>query len=424
MKSITRVTAASAVLLLAACGGGGGSGAAATGGSVSGTSYKGPTAGATVCAYAFDGNAVGKKGAKVSAQAGSTPAVSNGCVVTANDGTYTLALPAGAPSPLLLESTGGTYCSNETVFDGTACPGGGTPVALGSASLRTVVTAPASGAVAGSPLTLLTTAAADSASAVDAGSFNSAYATVAANFGLGGTTPSTSPSSGALQTALAGLASYLNGDAALIQALTASIADGGTTSASIDPNVAADMACAALSPTDATVNMAGGGSYQLAGFVGCVDAADHQSHTQVSYFVDSGLGTLLGNMGQAYSGTYAEDRYAGSCGDVDPFATFLGNASTTMTARYDGTAALPRSASADTSVSQQGTASKLTFVLDPSAGLGLAQASTRQQLFCRLAPTATDQPFTGAFGSLSSPLNNGYPTRIDGRARYTGGSPP
>lgn len=105
---------------LAACGGGGGGGggggtassAPASGGSISGGAVKGPVAGATICAYAADGSASNGLGSKVNLVAGNS--VTDGCYVTGRDGSYTLALPAGAPRNLVVTASGGSYCSDES----------------------------------------------------------------------------------------------------------------------------------------------------------------------------------------------------------------------------------------------------------------------------------------------------------------------
>ena len=128
-------------------------------GSIIGSVVKGPVNAATVCVFLLDNTAAGKKGAQV-AVTGATAA--NGCVVTAADGSYSLSLPTITTGDLIVEASGGTYCSNEALYDASArtCGGtGGAPVALSAAKLSTVITAPASGAVASAVVTPLSTSA-------------------------------------------------------------------------------------------------------------------------------------------------------------------------------------------------------------------------------------------------------------------------
>ncbi len=149
-------------MALSGCGGSDSGPAAATappGGTVNGSVLKGPVNAATVCVYKLDANAAGKKGALLSVT-GSTAI--NGCAVTAADGSYSFVLPAGTTGDLLVEAGGGTYCSNEALYDATAktCAGiGGVPVPLSVAKLVTVIAAPASGNVASAVVTPLSTSA-------------------------------------------------------------------------------------------------------------------------------------------------------------------------------------------------------------------------------------------------------------------------
>ncbi|MEJ7932358.1 hypothetical protein WG922_20465 [Ramlibacter sp. AN1015] len=222
----TRAAALAGVLVLAACGGGGNGGAApsdpaAATATVKGQVFKGPVHGAAVCVHAIS---AGIRGDRLAAQAGSGPSVTDGCVVTGADGTYSIVLPAGTHADLLVESTGGTYCSDESSFDGTACAGGGTPVSMGSHTLRTVLAAPTDGTV-DAPVTLLTTAAVQAATAPDAASFATAYGTIAANFAAPAD-PSTSPSAGALTTVLRNLAVYVGPSTADLGDILSGIAAG------------------------------------------------------------------------------------------------------------------------------------------------------------------------------------------------------
>jgi hypothetical protein len=427
--------ASAVVLVLAGCGGGGGgnnaSGGATSGdtvsspASLSGQSYKGPTAGATVCAYVIDNAAVDSKGAQV------------GCVTTANDGTFKLVLPTSASGDLIVESSGGTYCSDESVYDGTACAGGGTPIAMGAAKLRSVVATPASGIVADVPLTLLTTAAAGNAGALSAASFGTAYTTVAASFGLSGTTASTSPAEGALQSALATLATYLGGDTALLDGVVAGISSGSITASTGDVSAPAELACSPLAATDLSytgMNMVpmpmgpGGGmvmvpmpyTYPAYGFGGaCTNSSDGVSSIDSSYSVIGGMANLLG--GTEFTGTYYEAQYTGHCGDSGRALVSSGN--TPMTMQYGGTQAIVRSASADPLKAQEGTASKLRVTLQTGGTLGVTQATTRNHLFCRTqAANSSALNFQGYMTSVNSPEKDGSLSRIEGVTPFTGWS--
>lgn len=395
------IVASAVVLVLAGCGGGSSSsvsetasGSSVQSASLRGQSYKGPIAGGTVCAYVIDNAAVDRKGALVQAQAGSTASVADGCVVTANDGTFTLVLPADASGDLLVESTGGTYCSDESVFNGTSCAGGGTPIAMAAAKLRSVIATPASGVVADAPLTLLTTAAAGSSGALSAGSFGTAYATIAGNFGLGETTPSTSPATGALQTVLASLATYLGADTSLVDGVVAGIAGSSIAAGSGGLSAPAEFACSPLETTDLQymgtimtympppipglppVYMPTPYTFQSYGFGGsCTNSADGVSSIDTAY-----TGAALGNLltGTEITGTYQEIRYTGRCGES---RTYQSSGYTSMTMQSMGTQAIARSASADPLKAQEGTASRLRITLAAGGTLGLAQPTTHNHLF-------------------------------------------
>lgn len=446
---IFKVAAVSAAIAtLAACGGHPGGTAStaspATGATVSGQSFKGPTAGATVCAWAIDNAAADRKGAQVMAQEGSRPRLANGCVVTANDGTYSFALPAGTSGDLLFESSGGTYCSDESVFDGTACAGTGTPIAMGSASLRTVVDTPAGGAVANAPLTLLTTAATTAAGTLSASTFKANYNTVAANFGLADTDPASKPDAdGALKTMLTGLTTFVGGDTRDLGRIVKNIAAGtlkiGTGSSSSNNSsegsleAEAAIECSPLAQTDLQYQGLGIGGWTIdpitflpvpmppmpytisAGGVvseSCVVSDDGLGSMRMQLFAQ--LGSLLN--GQDVSGTYSVYQFDN--------ATCAGQGtggSTQATLRYEGTQAIPLSASADPSRSQVGTATRLVLTLQPSTTLGITQAVTENHLFCRTqAATPGTTNFKGYLTSPDSPKVNGFRSRLDGKHKLTG----
>jgi hypothetical protein len=418
-------------MVLAGCGGGGSGGvaSAAGGGSLSGQSYKGPTAGASVCAYAIDNAAVSRKGAQVQAQAGSTASVVDGCVVTANDGTFNLVLPANVSGDLMVESTGGTYCSDESVFNGTSCAGAGTPIAMGTAQLRSVVTAAASGTV-NVPLTLLTTAAVGSASAgtLHAASFATAYGNVATAFGLTGSTTATSPATGALQTALAALSTYLGGDTTLLGGVVAGIAGGAITSATGSVTAPAEIDCSPLAASDLAYSYMGppimmpgpggipmmmpGPTYtdQSYGFrSACTNSADGLSSVDTRYTF--GAANLLN--GAELSGTYKVHSFSGSCGTERSYVDTL---SLPMTVQYEGTQAIARSASTDPLKAQQGTATRLRVTLLPSG----SAPTTHHHLFCRTQAAAPQTVnFQGLITAVNSPLKDGSLSRLDAASVYT-----
>jgi hypothetical protein len=306
---------------------------------------------------------------------------------------------------------------------------------MASAKLRSVIATPASGAVANVPLTLLTTAAVRGAGTLSAGSFDSAYGTIAGQFGISETTPSTSPASGALQTALASLATYLGGDTTLLERVVTGISGGSITAGSGNVSAPAEFSCSPLASTDLSYTgmsmgympspIPGGPmmpmpvpytvqSYGLGG--ACSNSADGVSSIE-SYYSTSGMGNLLA--GTELTGTYSETRYTGRCGELD--RTYVSGGSAGMTMQYTGSQAIARSASADPLKAQEGTASKLRVTLQPGGSLGLVQPTTHNHLFCRTqaAPSQTIS-FLGFMTTANSPEKDGSLSRIDGVTPYTG----
>jgi hypothetical protein len=395
---------------------------------LTGQAYKGPTAGATLCAYAIDSAAADKKGAQVAAQSGSAPTVSGSCVVTANDGSYTFVLPAGTTGSLLLESSGGTYCNDESLFDGTSCAGGGLPVAMGAAKLSTVVAAPGAGLVANAPLTLLTTAATRSAGTADASTFKAAYGTVAGNFGVADTDPASDPkTAGALNTVLASLTTYLGADTTLVDSIVGQAADGTLkTGSAQDLEAQAALSCSALTAQDLSYTYTYMGMYwdpvlmmmmmmpqtvtasaSALGTSTCKASEDGQSSSRFVYYINNGLGSLLN--GGVLTGTYYYSQYSdATCG------TYASYASTPMTLQYAGNQTIPLSASSDPTKSQAGTASKLTVTLLTGGNLGLTSPRTENHLFCRTQASApSTYNFKGYLTSPTSPMLNGSLSRLD-----------
>lgn len=221
MQLRTGITVVAAALL-AACGGGGGGGGSMP--MVSGSVVKGPVLGATVCAYAVTG---GAKGAQLPVSASGGGTVVNGCFVTGADGRYDFTLPAGSNGDVLLEATGGTFCSNEAQVSGGACAGG-TLVDLGSAVMK-VVTVASGGNVASVHATPLTTAAVEAAGAdISSANFGTRFVAIAQQV-LGAdttVTPTTEPTP-ANHPYLASLATYLAGGGSF-QAAVDRIESGST----------------------------------------------------------------------------------------------------------------------------------------------------------------------------------------------------
>ncbi|MCJ0765600.1 hypothetical protein [Variovorax terrae] len=261
MKPIRLLTCAAALLaLLSGCGGSDAPPAAASGGAtVTGAVVKGPVLGSTVCAYAITG---GAKGAQVmlSTVAGAAGSISAGCYVTPASGSYNFAVPAGTSGDLLVEATGGTFCSNETPIVSGACPGGGTLLNLGSSAMRALVTVSTSGN-ATVYTTPLTTAAIGAAGAgLSAGTFNTQFNALAGTL-LGtssGVTPSTAPNA-TNQPYLAQVATYLQGGGSLSTAVTA-LSRGTTT---FTP-----PGSSGGSTTTATIHAALAGTYNLSFYKG------------------------------------------------------------------------------------------------------------------------------------------------------------
>jgi hypothetical protein len=309
---------------------------------------------------------------------------------------------------------------------------------MGAGKLRTVVETPASGAVASAPLTLLTTAAANTAGALNSNSFKTNYGTVAGNFGLTDTNPASDPNAAsALKTALTELTTVVGGDTTALDAIVGNIAEG--TLKSNGSHLAAEAAinCEPLAASDlkytytsmfpmmimdpvtfmpimsmqTITHEAPAYGFGSAGDA-CLVAADGLSSSRASF--NGSLGNLLG--GAAVSGNYTVYRYAN--------ATCQGEytyGSTSATVQHMGTQALALSASADPSKSQAGTVDKLVVTLQPSQTLGITHATTENHLFCRTqaAPSGTVN-FQGFLTKAGSPLVNGYLSRIDGSHQLTG----
>ncbi len=237
---------------LAACGGGGsGSGGPVIDGGV----VKGPVSGASVCVYALSG---GTKGARIDL---SGAQVSGGCYVTQADGLYRLELPAGTTGEVLVEATGGRFCSNEVPLTAGACAGGGAVVDLTGTTMSGVVSAAPGGAAVGSALYLtpLTTAAVNAAAAgagLSAANFGTQFAALASQV-LGANSPVQpgTPPTPANQPYLQQVATHLQTGGSMGTAVAA-LQQGSTNFGGASAN------------TPATVNAALAGSYSLVFKVG------------------------------------------------------------------------------------------------------------------------------------------------------------
>jgi hypothetical protein len=401
---------ATAALALAGCGGGGG----VAGTNVSGTSYKGPTAGAVVCAYRIDKSAAGKKGAKLEALVSSTPSVRDGCVVTGNDGTFNYVLPETPKVDVILESTGGTYCSDESIFDGTNCAGGGTPIVMGSNALRTLVSPPASGTLTTAPLTLLTTAAVDQADSLSPSSFAAAYATIATNFGLSDKSPSASPATGELKTVLAKLTDYVGADTTVLADVIAGIASGAVRAEGgniVSPQ--ATLQCTALQASD----LQGPAGTFSSGFSTdrCTDTVD--GATLYFYLFDQPIATAL-QSGQPAAGRFFKTLFTGPCSAPGMQA---GQESTEIVAQFQGTQSVPYGPSANDWATQGGSANRLAITYRASAVMGFPEDVTRAHLLCRTRPAdAGDVNFDVYLTSAESPLRGGWLSRFDAWLKFTG----
>lgn len=255
MAAIQRIGSMVMLAALAACGGGGsgsgvdaGGGAAAGGGGgatgpvVTGGVVKGPVLGATVCVYAVTG---GVKGARIDLSGAGVVA---GCFVTGADGLYSLSLPAGTSGDLIIEATGGQYCSDEQPIAGGACGGGATLESLAGVTMATATTLATGGASTVVYATPLTTAALNGVGAgFNTAAFNAQYqALVGQVVGVGSAlTPATAPSA-ANSPFLAQLAAYLASGGNWQQAITA--LQGGSVPAPIgggpgqNPGASIDLA--------------------------------------------------------------------------------------------------------------------------------------------------------------------------------------
>lgn len=228
--------------LLAACGGGGSDGtvtvfdppaspAPPAGPLLSGIVSKGPVLGAVVCVYAV--GADGARGAAIVATTVDGGALPGGCAASASDGSFNLRLPAGTSGEVVLEATGGTYCSNEATYDsaGQRCGGsGGTPVALGANVLRSLATLRSDGGIALAPLTPFTTAAlsaAQGAGRLSAAALDTQFAALATRLGLPqGLSATTPPTDATMAALLAAVSQVVGTDAAALARVLAGLGDG------------------------------------------------------------------------------------------------------------------------------------------------------------------------------------------------------
>jgi hypothetical protein len=256
IKRILGWTGALALAALAGCSGGSGtSGPTVTGGVV-----KGPVLGSQVCAYAVKG---GAKGAQLplGLAIGATGSISGNCYLTGADGSYAFTVPDGTSGDVLIEATGGQFCTNETPIVAGACPGGGTVVNLGPSVMSSLVAVPVSG-VATVYVTPLTTAAVGRTSAsMSVTAFNTQFNSLAGTIIGAGTTvtPATPPTAGN-QPYLTAAASYLQSGGTLGGVITG-LANGTTT-------FAGGAGSGSGTTSTATINPGVTGVYNLRFYVG------------------------------------------------------------------------------------------------------------------------------------------------------------
>lgn len=287
-KQALSILATACAVLLAACGGGGGS-TSASGAAVSGAVVKGPVLGATVCAYRING---GAKGALIplSAAPGASGSIAGGCYVTAANGSYNFVMPGNVSGDVLLEATGGSYCSNESVIAAGACSGGGSVINLGASVLSSAINVPATGN-ATIYITPLTTAAVNAAAGASfsAATFNNQFNTLAGQVIGAGTsvTAATAPTT-SNQPYLAQVATFMQGGGTLASAV-GSLQQGSTSFQSGGSG----------GNTPATVNAALVGNYTLnfyqGGGEGCGTACSYTEGQSVAVTVGANGDLTLPN---------------------------------------------------------------------------------------------------------------------------------
>ncbi len=298
MRSIRLLLGAAALAMLAACSGDGDGGGA----TISGGVVKGPVLGSTVCAFALTG---GAKGAAVplALGAGAAGSISGGCYVTPADGSYNFALPAGTSGDLLIEATGGSFCSNESQVAAGACTGGGTVINLGGAVMSSIVAVPAAGSNATVFTTPLTTAAVTGGGAgMTSARFNERFNTLAGRVIGAGTavTPATPPTA-TNQPYLATAATALQNGGTLSSVVTA--LNNGTTTF---PTTGGSGGTTAT----ATVSAAMAGMYNLKFYVGggagCGNRCTYTDGQSISLTVDA-ANNQLSLPGKVLSNPYTRD---------------------------------------------------------------------------------------------------------------------
>ncbi|RYX88518.1 MAG: hypothetical protein EOO28_35985 [Comamonadaceae bacterium] len=304
----TRLLACAAVVLtlLSGCDDDDGAPAAAgAGATVTGGVVKGPVSGSTVCAYAVSG---GVKGAKLNLAlpAGAAGSISGGCYVTPANGAYNFALPAGTTGDVLVEATGGTFCSNEATIIAGACAGGGTVLDLGGAVLTSVVNV--SGGSTAVYTTPLTTAAVNAnAGALSGTSFNASFNTLAGRVigPASGVTPQTPPTA-ANQPYLAQVATYLQGGGTLTAAVS-SLQQGTTTFPPPGSSAGSSTVTGTINP--ALVSTMQNLKFYVGGGAGCGTSCSYTDNQDVAVQI-YGDGRIS-IAGTEYSGPFVHDYGAG-----------------------------------------------------------------------------------------------------------------
>lgn len=280
-KLFRRLCLPALVMVLSACGGGGGGDDSPA---LDGGVVKGPVLGATVCVYQL---ANGVKGTQLALTLpfGAAGSLVNGCYVTPASGSYNFRLPRGSSGDVLIESTGGTFCSNEVQVANGACAGG-TLVNLGAAVMTSAATLPASGGSSTIYTTPLTTAAVNAAAGASftAARFNAQFATLAGQLiGNMAVTPSTPPTT-ATQAYLTQVSTYLQNGGSLTNAVN-SLAQGTTTFTATGGG--------ATSP--ATVSAALAGTYNLQFDGNCAGICSYTHGQSVSVTVHADGRLVIGS---------------------------------------------------------------------------------------------------------------------------------
>ena len=379
-------------------------------GSISGTAFKGPVAGATICVFKLDPAAATKKGAQLVAATGSGPTVAGSCVVTANDGSYTFLVPSGSTGDVVVESTGGTSCSDESTYNGSTCSGGGSPVALGSNTLRAVATAPdASKSVSAHPNVLTTAALANASTGTSASTYETEFGKLMAALGVSGVDSKTSPNSGSLNTLLKSIGAYVGTDAAALKDIIAAVSSGKLGTSTFTANATPTVTCAALDSNDLS---------QTYGFNTCVPDGTTGTYKQISQDMYSAA------YGATQTGRrrYEQRNYADAACTTAATGGVTSVSDSNVSIALGTTTTLPFGPTADVTKSQKGTATQITFTFSPSVPFGNSTTTSVSYLMCRTMATPTSgcgNTFKAYLGSTAGPKVGGFFSKMDTTAQVS-----